>query len=183
MAGNRNDAESLTEWLSRREKLRAQGVNGNGCGTPLPIAVKLWPTPTVHGNHNRKGASAESGDGLATAAKDWPTPTARDWRSGKASAETMQRNARPLNEVVANWPTPTASPSANRNTKRCPSHDKGHGKVLAGEVGGSLNPEFVEALMGLPPGWTKVGPLAPAKRRKSGKRRAKPRRAKTAGRG
>jgi DNA (cytosine-5)-methyltransferase 1 len=44
-------------------------------GTPLSLAVK-WPTPTVCGNHNRKGASATSGDGLATAVKKWPTPTA-----------------------------------------------------------------------------------------------------------
>jgi DNA (cytosine-5)-methyltransferase 1 len=29
----------------------------------------LWPTPTVHGNHNRKGLSPDSGDGLATAVK------------------------------------------------------------------------------------------------------------------
>lgn len=35
----------------------------------LPTAVSLWPTPTVCGNHNRKGASATSGDGLATAVK------------------------------------------------------------------------------------------------------------------
>lgn len=31
-----------------------------------------WPTPSVTGNHNRKGASANSGDGLATAAKMMP---------------------------------------------------------------------------------------------------------------
>jgi hypothetical protein len=36
-----------------------------------------------------------------------------------------------------------------------------------GEVG-MLNCEFVEALMGFPPGWTDVGPLAPAKRSKRG---------------
>lgn len=29
----------------------------------------MWPTPTVHGNYNRKGASKTSGDGLATAVK------------------------------------------------------------------------------------------------------------------
>lgn len=29
-----------------------------------------------------------------------PTPTKRDWRSGKASSETMERNARPLNETA-----------------------------------------------------------------------------------
>jgi hypothetical protein len=54
----------------------------------------------------------------------WPTPTARDWRSGKASEATMERNARPLSEAV----------------------------------GGQLNPEWVEWLMGFPPGWTDCGP-------------------------
>ena len=34
-----------------------------------------WPTPTVCGNHNRRGASSNSGDGLSTAAKRWATPT------------------------------------------------------------------------------------------------------------
>ena len=43
----------------------------------------LWPTPTLHGNYNRKGASQNSGDGLETAVKKelWPTPTATE-RSG-----------------------------------------------------------------------------------------------------
>jgi hypothetical protein len=60
----------------------------------------LWPTPTVCGNDNRKGASPTSGDGLATADRrcSWPTPTARDWKSGSASPETMARNSRPLSE-------------------------------------------------------------------------------------
>lgn len=41
---------------------------------------RLWPTPTEHGNHNRAGASKNSGDGLATAVKKklWPTPNASD---------------------------------------------------------------------------------------------------------
>ena len=38
-----------------------------------------------------------------------PTPAARDWKSG--ASNIMDRNARPLNEVVQNWlpPTPLAS--------------------------------------------------------------------------
>jgi hypothetical protein len=35
--------------------------------TPCLAALVKWPTPTVCGNHNRKGASPTSGDGLATA--------------------------------------------------------------------------------------------------------------------
>lgn len=46
----------------------------------------LWPTPTVTGNHNRKGASKNSGDGLATAVKSWPNPTCHD-RKGASGAK------------------------------------------------------------------------------------------------
>ena len=89
----------------------------------------MWPTPTVHGNHNRKGASKKSGDGLATAVKAFATPTSRDWRSGKASQKTMERNSRPLSE----------------------------------QIGGQLNPTWVEWLMGWPIGWTGLRPLEMAK--------------------
>jgi hypothetical protein len=37
-----------------------------------------WPTPTVHGNYNRPGASQNSGLGLATAVRRYPTPCADD---------------------------------------------------------------------------------------------------------
>ena len=40
----------------------------------------------------------------------WGTPAARDWKNGQASDETMDRNARPLNEQavkLAGWPSPT----------------------------------------------------------------------------
>ena len=93
-----NDGEDPATWLERRERVKKTARNGNGMGTPLSIAVQLWPTPraasgmtspfrdpskikdvsrlvdrvavyqtpTVNGNHNRKGLSAKSGDGLAT---------------------------------------------------------------------------------------------------------------------
>lgn len=123
-ASRANETESLETFEARQAALKAQGRNGNGCGTPLGVAVRQeWPTPTVSGNHNRKGASPESGDGLATAVQErqlWATATARDSRSGKASAETHARNARPLSE----------------------------------QVGDLLNPDWVELLMGFPSGWT-----------------------------
>ena len=77
------------------------------------------------GNYNRKGASKSSGDGLASAVKMVATPTARDWRSGKASQATHDKNSRPLSE----------------------------------QIGGSLNPTWVEWLMGWPLGWTDLKPL------------------------
>lgn len=60
--------------------------------------VKLFPTPSVCGNHNRKGASATSGDGLATVVgRMLPTPAASDH---KGSSQQGQRRGQ-LSEVVA----------------------------------------------------------------------------------
>lgn len=46
-AGNFNDGEDVDGWLARREAIKAKGINGNGMGTPLAIAVKTLPTPTA----------------------------------------------------------------------------------------------------------------------------------------
>jgi hypothetical protein len=68
-----------------------------------------WPTPTVHGNHNRTGASATSGDGLGTAVRRWPTPTARDHKGPRARRTRQQHPGPLLPEAVLLWPTPTAA--------------------------------------------------------------------------
>ncbi|MFH1485981.1 MAG: DNA cytosine methyltransferase [Chloroflexota bacterium] len=95
-------------------------------GHSLSYAVKLWPTPTVHGNYNRRGASESSGDGLATAVKMYPTPTARDYKGEGFPGQ--------LGTVAKMWRTPSAT--------------------VVDQVGGQLNPEFVGWLMGFPIGWT-----------------------------
>lgn len=66
-----------------------------------------------------------------------------------------------LSGQVKLWPTPRASENENRQTKSSPSQLMGkHGRSLAAEVGGSLNPMWVEWLMGWPIGWTDLHPLA-----------------------
>lgn len=39
-AGNFNDGEDLASWESRRQRNKTKGINGNGQGTPLGIAVQ-----------------------------------------------------------------------------------------------------------------------------------------------
>lgn len=60
-----------------------------------------WPTATVTGNHNVKGLSPTSGDGLATAAQNWATPRAEDGERGQGSKFDG------LSEDVTAWATPT----------------------------------------------------------------------------
>lgn len=50
---------------------RAAGRQG---GPSLPEVLLRYPTPTVCGNHNRKGASKKSGDGIATVLGGRPNP-------------------------------------------------------------------------------------------------------------
>lgn len=59
-----------------------------------------------------------------------------------------------LNDQIAHlYPTPTANDAKNNGN---PSREKRHSPGLNGAAGGSLNPEFVEALMGFPISWTDV---------------------------
>ena len=81
-------------------------------------AVALWPTPSVNGNHNRRGLSEHSGDGLATAVNMWPTP--------------------------------------HRNCSNGAGEHGDGGRNIQTAVNGTLNPAWVEILMGFPRGWTDI---------------------------
>jgi len=73
--------------------------------------------------------------------ESWATPTARDHRSIHASAQTRKRNSRPLSEQVGDFCSRQDRPTSRAGASFC-------GARL------TLNPRFVEALMGLPIGWT-----------------------------
>ena len=123
----------------------------------------LWPTPTVHGLHNRKGASTKSGDGLSTAVKLWPTPNATD---GSKAPKFFARGNPSLPTAVKMFPTPKASDATGgRAYKKPPSREGGF--QLKEVIPGSLNPTWVEWLMGFPLGWTVCEDSATRSSRKS----------------
>jgi hypothetical protein len=74
-----------------------------GHGIDLPLFAQLYPTPTVHGDYNRKGMSANSGDGLATYVKKlYPTPTVNDSKNNNPASQRTEngRHSNPLNVVA-----------------------------------------------------------------------------------
>ena len=117
-----------------------------------------WPTPQARdvkspdmegsGNYERKMENGWTID-LNSAAANWPTPATRDWKSGEASEETLNRNAKPLSEIASHFSLPDPPTSTHG------------GRSLSGYTR-RLNPDFVDWLMGLIPGWTDYAPLETA---------------------
>jgi DNA (cytosine-5)-methyltransferase 1 len=123
--------------------------------------VPAWPTPTVCGNYNKKGLSKTSGDGLATAVAKWPTPQASDNKQRATANSTARRmelgKQISLEAAVKFWPTPTAH---NAKEGAYPAEFSRNTPTLSAQAGGTLNPTWVEWLMGWPLEWTDLKPLA-----------------------
>lgn len=161
-----------SENENRTTRMTPSQANGKH-GQYLTVqALSEWPTPTAkpYGS-NQGGSSGREGQpkrpSLEGAAREWPTPTARDWKSTQASPETHDRNARPLSEVAGlDWPTPKAVdgyPKGNAGgNRKSPGLDamarsgqlEGESCSIPGNHRGSLNPDWVETLIGAPVGWT-----------------------------
>lgn len=127
----------------------------------------LWPTPTstlgtkgglVTPNKAREGGTLIE---ALSARTTWPTPKNSDHRIGiperyKGSQSLNGRRSN-LNDAAARmWRTPSAAVTEPKSTVvklagRKPTDPQ---VGLADQVGGKLNPTWVEWLMGWPIGWT-----------------------------
>ena len=96
----------------------------------------------------------------------WPTPVADGDRT-----TNYAQGGTSLGFAARNWPTPTAHNAKEFNS---PSEALRNEPTLAARAGGTLNPTWVEWLMGWPLGWTDLKPLATDRfrqwRRSHGKR-------------
>jgi DNA (cytosine-5)-methyltransferase 1 len=84
-----NDGETLESWEARRERVKATGINGNGMGTPLAVAARLWPTATT-GDANGSGSagySTESGRSEGTTLTD---AAVRGIRAGAPQSKSIK---------------------------------------------------------------------------------------------
>lgn len=103
----------------------------------------------------------------------WPTPCASLHNDGEDPAQWLARAevlkakhhngngaGMPLAVAVRLWPTPCASDHRDRGTAESPAIARrraiGKQVVLSMSMPGRLNPDWVEALMGFPPGWTRI---------------------------
>jgi hypothetical protein len=127
-----------------------------------------WPAPVADGD--RRTNYAQGGTSLGYAVRNWPTPRACDHKGARtATACTARRVAlrqANLPEAVMEsmrWATPTSrdwkSGKVSEETMRRNS------RPLSDQIGGTLNPNWVEWLMGWPIGWTDCAASGTAKYR------------------
>ncbi len=142
------------------------------------IASSLWPTPTTQevehpnaeltptGRRKSKDGKTSHSLGLADAVQMWPTPVSSSSMAEDISTvQARLKNGKPyksrLIEAVAMWPTPRAAQGESRNhTVYAREYGKPQNlenRIAQREpsaIGGKLNPNWVEWLMGFPIGWT-----------------------------
>lgn len=140
------------------------------CALPLPTLSKVWSvkaiTPSclllkLRLSERRTGESASH---------LWPTATARDYKDGtaKSCANTpinrlLERAIHATNAGL--FPTPTTGAGLCGGTgnfqqlkalRECGMITEEERRSMSAGNGGSLNPDWVEWLMGYPIGWTEV---------------------------
>lgn len=147
---------------------RNPGPSGNELGRAVNQAER-FPTPTAGDAKNAANLTAgrsdpnsehHSGTTLVDYMRMWPTPTARDHK------DTGDLSGVPENSLLPRavfWATPTQADGMGGPG----NSGRDGGENLRTQVGGSLNPTWVEWLMGFPTGWTASEPSATRSSRRS----------------
>lgn len=115
----------------------------------------LWKTPIASDASNRLFYVDSRGEpNLSAQVKLWPTPKASDYKGsgppGSTSAEHDLHKGNLKGAVM--YATPQARDYRTGQAERWQDPEKT--RDLNNQVGGQLNPDWVEALMGFPTGWT-----------------------------
>jgi hypothetical protein len=154
----------------------------NGTAYPLPllapltgaIASGLWATPVAQPANGtperfleRKRESVARGSKMGVSLTDlnmqvqaneagwWPTPRASDAdKGGRGELLHSVKCGRPRGPL---WPTPTANEDAAGTPNGKMQKMLGNPPAVRGSGSGTLNPTWVEWLMGFPLGWTDLG--------------------------
>ena len=163
--------ETKSDTLNVRNRIE------KGKQVMLCHAVRMWPTPQAFDaqrgpiseeRYQKKLGGPSLVSEVAHRQRNWPTPTVQD--SNKATKRWRGDHQNNLTAAVFNpermFPTPTKSDykgaykteSLIRKDGKSRAFDKLPNAVLEGKgnetVKGNLNPDWVEWLMGYPPGFT-----------------------------
>jgi len=138
-----NDGEDPETWIKRAAGLKEKHGNGNGAGTPLTVQSARWATP--RGSDGEKGGpNQRDGSGslhLTSQSAAWPTPTGSDYKGATSTGMSVEKKHL---SGIAEQEFYRSSPSDQEPQPGPQSSTERR----------TLNPLFVEWLMGWPAGWT-----------------------------
>ncbi len=164
------------QWDEFSETWPRAGMMRNGRSFLLPTwephilerESGLWPTPDVvsaihHGMVKTCGGQVHLPQAVNNP-KYWPTPVSQEGGEGNDPSSRGKK----LHIKVLKWPTPTARDYKHPGLpeKRLLRMEQ-RSQPLSEVIGGSLNPQWVEWLMGYPSGWTDLEVSATPSSRKS----------------
>ena len=136
--------------------------SGRHAGRTLTDCVKQlnWPTARAE-DSEQTGAHRGVPDTLTSAARAWRTPDASIVSGGAQDVTDRAGHAIGLHDQVHSWPTPRESEHKGTGPLDSKSHKHRLERCYldatvqeAEQRTGSLNPAWVEQLMGYPDGWT-----------------------------
>lgn len=127
----------------------------NSRGEPnLSAQVKLWPTPRTQSKSGTGPSRTGHRADLQTAVMLFPTVTTREYKGGR-NPDTLAKSGRTITNSLCDYinakmyTTVCAGDSVGTN-------GGGNGASLRTDIGGQLNPDWVDWLMGFPVGWTNI---------------------------
>ena len=163
----RTEGKESGLWLTPRAQesgetvdtfVKRMGDRTDKCAGSLSAQVKnpkTWPTPDCQnhrdGTQMRQAQIDQGGShalSLHHTVQKWPTPHA-NCSTGAGSHGTGGDN---LQTEAAKYPTPPARDHKSGKGRK----DNGHTPQLPEVIGGQLNPQFVEWLMGYPLNYTNI---------------------------
>jgi len=153
VAGGGNPPEILTPY--KNHFVRPSGQKAH---LSLDQAAKMWPTPTAE-DSQCKGNHPGAVDSLHAAVKLWPTPRAI------YGEHPGMKDPNHLTGAVQMWATPQSRDFRTGQSSRWENPERT--RNLNDQIGGQLNPAWVEWLMGYPLGWTDCGDSGTPSSRKS----------------
>jgi hypothetical protein len=137
-----NQSESIENWTKRSKEKKKQGINLHFA---LRHHVQMYPTPTQDSASERTKKYSQGGMPLPMAVKMFPTPSASCHMDVVAPPETVTQNNQ-------GW----SVTRVGTGTKFGAKLNDVVNKLDQEKLGGKLNPNFVEFLMGYPQNYTKI---------------------------
>jgi hypothetical protein len=118
-------------------------ASGKKAHLGLDQAAKMWPTPMASDGCKPSAGNRRSAD-LTHASRMWPTPAARDAKgaNSRAHVEVNGTGRRHMDQL------------ANYAVHSLPAREIARDGSDISQTPRTLNPAFVEALMGWPIAWT-----------------------------